>query len=215
MTAMLDDEDTETQREYVDRSMPAEGQADQVGLRAGETPPPPPKRPTANAVPPKDDSNELANRMKAAVAKIAEAPGTPTQATATITAFLRHIASPLRKKAQQDFPTTIRPHPLNKEHSQYSGTKWSLLCFHIGNAILGYYDYLLGKFPLDNLEERIKLLENIAVKTINMYRRSGSDSKGYFLHPCGVVSLDEINDQRILEELELKRTGVNTKKIGD
>lgn len=66
-----------------------------------------------------------------------------SQVKAILDAYLRHIHPTLAEKGDTMFPHSVKRHPINPERTTQS--VWgSVLCFHVGNAILGFYDLVLA-----------------------------------------------------------------------
>lgn len=55
-----------------------------------------------------------------------------------------------------------------------------LVCFHIGNAILAYYDLVNGD-QYEHLHGRLALLEEIALLGVSAFVSQGNDAEGYML----------------------------------
>lgn len=66
-----------------------------------------------------------------------------SQVKAILDAYLRHIHPTLAEKGDTMFPHSVKRHPVNPERTTQS--VWgSVLCFHVGSAILGFYDLVLA-----------------------------------------------------------------------
>jgi hypothetical protein len=100
-------------------------------------------------------------------------------------AYFRHISPTLRERADTYFPRTVRRHPRNPERTREYGSKFLALYFHVGNAILGYYDAVMAvrmnQKIGEELESRIALLEAVAAEGMDKFCLEGTDAGGFFL----------------------------------
>jgi hypothetical protein len=131
---------------------------------------------------------DLAFRLRRALCAISEKR--PSVERARLDSFLRFIStspSILRAKGV-DFPYTIRRHPNSPERTMES-SKATILYFHVGNAILAFYDYINATKNIDlspaqveefevNAGARVQLLECIARIGLDQCRISGDDLIG-------------------------------------
>lgn len=130
-------------------------------------------------------ATEYGNRLRKSLAIISEK--SPSSARALLDAYFLFLAPSRRLQQDQMFPRTVRRHPRSDERSTEFGNKYLLLYFHVGNAILAYYDSLneAGQKDFDAeatiLGDRVRLLEEIAREGIDAYALDGDDTKGYAL----------------------------------
>jgi hypothetical protein len=108
---------------------------------------------------------DYAFKLRRAIVAISERQ--PSHAKCIIDQFLRLISPQFARGYGVDFPHTCRRACHSDEKSRESG-KHPLLYFHVGNAVLAYYDMILDRkdkpFEPAVLDARIKLLEEIAIR---------------------------------------------------
>lgn len=120
---------------------------------------------------------DLAFRLRRALCAISEKR--PSIERARLDGFLRFIStspSILRAKGV-DFPVTCRRHPNSPERTTES-SKATILYFHVGNAILGFYDYIAATKNPDLSPSQVEEFEVIAtarVQQLEYIARAGLD----------------------------------------
>lgn len=146
---------------------------------------------------------DAAFRMRRAICLISEKR--PSQERAVIDQFLMHIAPSMAPAYGGNFPRTCRRHPLDQDRMKEGLGKAPTLYFHIGNAILGFYDYLnlLTKAAtkphdleraLETIERRVFILESVARYGLDYFYVDGSDSTGYALAPLPPLKIEGFNE---------------------
>lgn len=121
---------------------------------------------------------DTAFRIRRAICQISESQ--PSFARCVIDQFLPSI-SPAQVRSQGiSFPQTCRRHRGNPERSSVASGVYPMLYFHIGNAILAYYEATIHG-ECAEMEGRVELLENIARHGLSNYRVEGDDMTGYAL----------------------------------
>lgn len=132
---------------------------------------------------------DVAFRIRRAVCNISEK--SPSFARSVIDQFLKFIAPSMARGNGVDFPFTCRRHWANAEHAAHgTNGKWPTLYFHIGNAILGFYDGVRG-IECPNLIERLNLLDAIARFDLEAFVAVGTDAEGYRLINRGCILTTE------------------------
>lgn len=146
-----------------------------------------------------NDRTDLTKRAQAfgleAMARIRVAVGSlanqmPTHVRNAAESFTFHLALSKARTTGSEFPITIRRHATNGDFSQ-ANTRWNLVLFYIGNAILTVYELEIARLDskltpllLDLTEHRVLLLETLALTKIEQARVVGSDATGRkLLHP--------------------------------
>jgi len=147
------------------------------------TPPAPKPVDTAAAI------NKLRTRLIAAFGKVSLRSN--TQLRSLVDAFVRHLSPSMKDNGDSNFPVTIRPHKANPEATMNSG-RAAVLTFHIGNAVLAYYDALtFATKSLANFEARVRLIEEIGNSGLETYGVVGDDATGYSLLPLLKIRKDD------------------------
>lgn len=152
----------------------------------------------------KQNPFDNAFKLRRAIVAISERQG--SQLRSTLDQFIRHV-SPGMVGSHADFPVTIRRHPVDRERCTQWLSRDEMLCFHVGNAVLGYYDTLrLSNSPIlvssaSAFSTRLALLESIAVLGLSEFVVVGSDMAGYTLR-----EKDEVR-----AELKAKETDEKTR----
>lgn len=121
--------------------------------------------------------------LRRAIVAISERQG--SQLRSTIDQFLRHV-SPGMLTSHADFPVTVRRHPVDPERCISWLSRDQMLCFHVGNTILGYYETVRprvgeGQKSVAVFRKRLHLLEQIAGLGLDEFIVVGTDSIGYTL----------------------------------
>jgi hypothetical protein len=143
-----------------------------------------------------DKQNPFDNafQLRRAIVAISERQG--SQLRSTLDQFIRHVA-PGMVNSHSDFPITVRRHNLDRERADRWLTRDEMLCFHVGNAVLAYYDTC--RFPPCThvmtavFDARLALLESIAVLGLDEFVVVGTDSVGYTLKEKGEVRAELAN----------------------
>jgi|GEM_PF-2711499 len=130
------------------------------------------KQETANRI----NLSAVANDIRTAI--VAIGPKVNTSLRSITDAYLRLVCPAMSLTGGSEFPRALRPHPLNHDFSTYRGYG-DLICFHIGNAILAYYDAVRGQ-PAEHLLARVELLKEIAAR-LEEFQPYGSDQAGWCL----------------------------------
>lgn len=137
-------------------------------------------------------------------------PQTHSTARAIITGYYRFISP---KLTGVDFPRSLRRHPADPECSFEGGNKYLVLYYHIGNAL----DALYTAYRIDDvdekgatlltLENRTKLLERLATRTIHQWFLIGDERTGYRLdiNKPGEGSTPKRRNNLLFDELGNKR----------
>lgn len=149
---------------------------------------------------------DAAFRIRRAVCIISEKR--PSIERSTIDQFLRFISPSMVSANGVGFPRTCRRHPLNDERTREGGSRALVLYFHIGNAILGFYEYLKIEAnvarvepevldaqlseALDKLNARIDLLEGIARLGLDASNVIGDAMSGYTLSLPQSAETDDV-----------------------
>lgn len=120
---------------------------------------------------------DTAFKLKRAIVAISDR--LPSHAKCVVDQFLRHVSPSFVRAYGVDFPHTCRQHNRNPERCRDGSGKYPLLYFHVGNAILAYYDSVQGKQSL--VANRIILLEEIAIRGLDAFAVIGNDVDGYLL----------------------------------
>lgn len=120
--------------------------------------------------------SEIAIRIRSAVCKISEQVHTSIRAV--LDSYVQHISPALSLRGDSYFPRAARRHPVNPDFST-SRTAGDLLFFHVGNAILAYYDAVRGNLS-EHLLSRVIHLEEIAAN-VKDFVPYGSDLMGWCL----------------------------------
>lgn len=118
---------------------------------------------------------DAAFRIRRAICAISEKQ--PTYARCVIDQFLRHIAPSM---TGSDLPVTCRRFAPGSERAMHGGGKYPTLYFHIGSAVMGFYETTTGR-ECPTLEDRIALLENVAKYGLDQFTVDGDDMTGYTL----------------------------------
>lgn len=147
---------------------------------------------------------DAAFRLRRAVVQISERQ--PSHARSVIDQFLKFIAPSMASNGGADFPITCRRTPLDPERSSMDTPgKFPLLYFHIGNAVLGFYDCLAGK-PTAVFESRLALLQSIAAYELEDFVPYGDNGAGYRL--INKVELRKLLEaERALSDAKQAETG--------
>jgi hypothetical protein len=104
-----------------------------------------------------------------------------TQLRAYVDGYFRHVSPTLANNGDAFFPTCVRRHPVHRDRTTVTD-RASLLYFLIGSTILDYYDAVRAETPPpQTLDERVKLLEDIAKRGFNQFVRHGTDLAGFTL----------------------------------
>jgi hypothetical protein len=135
------------------------------------------------------------SRSRIALGKISEA--LPSFSRSMVEGYVRFLGPTLRLRGASEFPATVRRQPGDPERCAHGDSKYHVLYFYIGNAILGYYDALnlivdvkprmvdpLIVLPaIHTLERRVEFLEEIAASKHGLldFRIEGDDKTGYAL----------------------------------
>jgi hypothetical protein len=106
----------------------------------------------------------------------------PAQFRAYVDAYYRFVSPSMSWTWDQHFPTALRRHPQDTDHTTME-QKENILYFHIGNAIVTYYEALNDVPGGINLPRRIALLEQIAKVGYSTMVVQGDDRTGYYLLP--------------------------------
>ena len=120
---------------------------------------------------------DTAFKLKRAIVAISDR--LPSHGKCIVDQFLRFVSPTFVRGYGVEFPHTCRQHPRNAERCRDGSGKYPLLYFHVGNAILAYYDMLQDKESL--VLNRITLLEEIAVRGLDAFAIIGNDVDGYLL----------------------------------
>lgn len=125
---------------------------------------------------------DYAFKLRRAIVAISERQ--PSHAKCIVDQFLRLISPGFARGYGVDFPHTCRRAYNSDEKSRDSG-KYPLLYFHVGNAVLSYYDMILDRkdkpFEPAVLDARIKLLEDIAIRGFDNFVPWGDTMGGWHL----------------------------------
>jgi hypothetical protein len=139
------------------------------------------KPPTTKAEPRKATTQELADRLRAAIFKLSNHP--KSDMAALLQRYMGFLAPSMAKYGTERFPRTYRPHAVNYDRSTES-SKSALLIFHVADAIGAYFAAVRSKGGADQmalLEPRVALIEDIAKRNINGYQAHGSPMLGFCL----------------------------------
>lgn len=103
-----------------------------------------------------------------------------TSQRAVLDRYLRLVSPRLAERGEAEFPQPLRRHGANSGRSMYPGVG-NLLCFHVGNALMAFYEACLAGEPGEVLEPRLYRLKRIAQSGVAQCRVRGNDQDGYFL----------------------------------
>jgi hypothetical protein len=119
-------------------------------------------------------------RIGAAIWKISER--SPTYMRRFLDEYLTKatLNPSMAEAGDSALPLALRRHPKSADRTGY-GTKDYVLYFHCGNAIVTFYDAVLGVDVGTALEARVKLLEAIVDRGYADFRLDGDDGKGFRL----------------------------------
>lgn len=117
-------------------------------------------------------------RIQKATFGITDRGGVRTEDRHRIDSYQRHISPAMAKHNDSMLPTSIRRHVRDADRT---AGPTGIIYFHVGNAIVTYYEYVLGMDVADALERRVALLEQIAAKGSKNFRIIGNDSQGFML----------------------------------
>lgn len=99
--------------------------------------------------------------------------------------YLRPLSPRMAHTRGSEFPRTLKQHPIN--HDRSTESSWgNLICHHIGNAILAYYDSLDAGEPTEHLLARVEQLKEIAERP-KEFVPYGSVQTGYCLMTLGEI----------------------------
>lgn len=147
----------------------------------------------------KEGTIDLAFRLRRALCSISEKR--PSYERAILDQFLRYISPSQARSYGSDFPHTTRRHPRNPERCVERGVS-TLLYFHTGNAILGFYDYIAAEAAKPYVVakegsayivalERINRLEAVAKLGVGAFYPEGNDMEGHELLPLPPNTLEK------------------------
>lgn len=153
---------------------------------------------------------DAAFRIRRAICIISEKR--PSQERAVIDQFLQHIAPSMAHAYGCNFPRTCRRHALNAERMREGLGKAPTLYFHIGNAILAFYDYLnlLTKAStppakleaaLATIERRVFIVECVAKYGLDSFYCDGSDSSGFALAPLPPLKIEGFDELPVATQI--------------
>ena len=126
--------------------------------------------------PPKETKIDPAFALRRAIVALSDT--LPSHATCVVDQFIRFVTPAMTRDRGVGFPHTCRQHRLDPERCTGTG-KYPLLYFHVGNAVLAYYDTLAGEAPVFNT--RLALLEEIAVLGMESFTIHGNERIGFTL----------------------------------
>jgi hypothetical protein len=99
---------------------------------------------------------------------------------ANIDRLLRRFRPQLAESGDRLFPVTVRRHQATNNRTT-DNDKASVLYFHAANAVLTYYNAVLGMPMLAELRQRTELLEDIAKRSPNHFVVAGNGIVGHYL----------------------------------
>lgn len=118
----------------------------------------------------------------------------PTSLRAVIDRYYPALDPRRAKTGPDEFPVKHQPHGRDASRSLVPGFE-KVLCFHIGQAFLGYYDVVLG-VENPGAEQAVARLEALAGQLTNTLV-DGSPSTGYV-----IVTREESNQLKADREAE-------------
>jgi hypothetical protein len=122
--------------------------------------------------------NLFQSRIRKATFGITDREGIRTEDRHRIDAYQRHVSPQLANQGDSMLPTSIRRHVRDADRT---ASPTGIIYFHVGNAIVTYYEYVRGVDVAEALERRVALLEDLAKRGANNFRIIGSDAEGFML----------------------------------
>lgn len=133
-----------------------------------------PTPPLTNIVlPPADPLVGINTRLRFAVNRLVTQ--VPTALRSVLERYIPAMNANLSYQGTSAFPQSLKP-MLHRPERTSVQSRGDVLCFHIGSAILAYYEK-----DADLMEKRVKLLENVADAGYQNCRVEGTVAKGYVL----------------------------------
>lgn len=120
--------------------------------------------------------------IRDAIVRISEVA--PSSARSMIEQYLRLIAPSLAHGGTTSLPFTVLTKIGNEERyspREEQPMKYTVLCFHIGSAILAYYQSVRERTVLPILERRTDFLGRVAKLGMERMTVGGSNQTGYYL----------------------------------
>jgi hypothetical protein len=96
-----------------------------------------------------------------------------------VTGYLQKVSPFFKDDGDAALPRALHVHPVQADRCSSPGFG-DVVLFHIGNAVLSYYDIENGTFTQGSLDS-IQFLHEIAVIGISSHRVKGGDARGYTL----------------------------------
>ena len=104
--------------------------------------------------------------------------------------YFKSLSPKMAPTRGSEFPRTLKQHPL--DHDRSTESSWgNLICHHVGNAILAYYDSLDAGKPTEHLLARVGWLREIAA-TPKEFLPYGSVQTGYCLMTLPAIKALEV-----------------------
>ena len=103
----------------------------------------------------------------------------PSDLQSLLSRYIRCASPAFVEMEDSEFPKSLYRHPRNP-HASVRGGWGNVLCFHVGDAILSYYNLYRG---IHNDEEfaAIQYLHEIATVGTEFFKVTGDDTTGYML----------------------------------
>jgi hypothetical protein len=118
-------------------------------------------------------------RIQQAIFRISEKARAAERAN--LDRYIRLTSPQMARSGESEFPNALRRHVRDDDRHGF-GILPSLLFFHVGNAIFTYYELVLGRAEArEALDRRVTLLEQIAAKGLEQFRRIGTEGEGFTL----------------------------------
>jgi len=104
--------------------------------------------------------------------------------------YLKSLSPGMAPTRGSEFPRTLKQHPL--DHDRSTESSWgNLICHHVGNTILAYYDSLDAGRPTEHLLARVEWLREIALCP-TAFLPYGSVQTGYCLMTLPAIKALEV-----------------------
>lgn len=117
--------------------------------------------------------------------------------------YPRCVSRQLATDDDSNFPRTVRRHIRDHDRSTADGFG-DLLCFHIGNTILAFYDAVNGE-DHEHLRARLQHLREINEHGPGNFHPYGSVQHGWMLMHVNVVRKKQAEDEAERERIEERR----------
>lgn len=118
-------------------------------------------------------------RIQKAVFGITEHSEVRTEDRNRLDNYIRHVSPSLANNGDTQLPLSLRR--CLRDHDR-TASPTGLVFFHVGNAIVTFYEFVTyGQPMLEHLERRVSLIETMAKQGTKRFRIVGSDREGFCL----------------------------------